>query len=329
MREIHRGGRSRGLAAMSVIPLLAACAGLSAAPRIVVDHPVYDFGTVPNDSQVLHDFAIRNAGDAPLEISRVVSSCGACLQAGVEKSVIPPGTEGVLHAKLDSRLLRGPVSRAVMLYCNDPRSESVSVELTGVVMPYYELTPPEIDIDLSQGQQSADIEIAPSVILRAPLSQVVCNNPGLAAKVSREGADRFLLTVRVLESFPRGNAAVGVTVSSADPLDPPCHLACYIHNPPDLELVPDQLKFQPQAQPQLRILWLKQHGSSPLTLLDAVPPSGNFRCEIDPDPLGTDYRIYVTAWGQDAAGARAGVLTLKLMDQDQKERTVTVPISVN
>ncbi len=309
--------------------LFAVITGIAAAPQIVVEQPVYDFGSITNGSQVLHDFVIRNAGDAELEISRVVSSCVACLRASLEKTNIPPGGSSVLHARLDLRLLNGTVSRAISLYCNDPNNGSSVVGLTGVVVPVYQVTPPEIELDLSQGQQTAVAEIVPLLNLHAPLSQVLCDDTNIVAQLSPENSSRFVLTVQALESIPRGRAVINLTIHSADSNDPPCHIAGFIHNPPDLELIPTQLRFQPQAEPQMRILWVKQHGASPLVLLDVIPPSDKFHCEIDPDSSGYDYRIYVTAWQQEAAVGQTNVLILKMRDQNQKDRSVTVSVSVD
>lgn len=315
--------------AMSVLLLLVTGVRVLASPQIAVDQPIYDFGSITNGSQILHDFVIRNTGDAELEISRVVSSCEACLRASLEKTKIPPGGSSVLHARLDLRLLNGTVSRAFSVYCNDPNNDPLVVGLTGVVVPFYQVTPLEIDLDLSQGQQTAAAEIVPLLNLHAPLSRVLCDNTNIVANLSPEGANQFVLTVQALASVPRGNAVISLTIRSADSNDPLCRVIGFIHNPPDLELIPAQLRFQPQAEPQMRILWVKQHGANPLILLDVVPPSDKFHCEIDPDPVGYNYRIYITAWGQEKAAGQTNVLVLKMWDENQKERSMPVPISVD
>jgi hypothetical protein len=315
--------------AKSVLLLLVTGARISAAPQIAVDQPIYDFGSITNGSQVLHDFAIRNAGDAELEINRVVSSCDSCLRASLEKTKIPPGGESVLHARLDLRLLNGTVSRALSVYCNDPNNDLLVVGLTGVVVPFYQVTPAEIDLDLSQGQQTAAAEVVPLLNLHAPLSQVFCDNTNIVAGLSKEASNQFMLTLAVAKSLPRGDAAISLTIRSADSNDPPCLVTGFIRNPLDLELIPPQLKLQPQDEPHMRILWIKQHGPSPLILLDVLSPSDTFACEIVPDPSGFNYRVNVTAWQQQKISGRTNWLTLKMQDQQLREKLVAVPVSVN
>ena len=329
MKLIRCNGRGHKLMAAMVLLLPVTGVRILAAPKIVVDQPIFDFGSITNGSQLLHDFVIRNPGDAELQIDRVVSSCAACLQASLEKTKIPPGGESILHARLDLRLLNGTLSRAISIYCNDSNNDPLVVGLTGVVVPFYQVTPAEIDLDLSQGQQTTATEIVPLLNLHAPLSQVLCDDTNIAASLAMEASNRFILTLAAAKSLPLGNASINLTLRSADSNDPPCRITGFVHNPPDLELIPERLRFQPQAEPQMRILWLKQHGASPLILLDVVPPSDTFHCEIDPDSSGYDYRIYITAWQQEEAVGQTNVLTLKMRDRNQKEHSVPVPVSVD
>ena len=321
------GPRSR-LAGTLFFLCLVAAGKIHAAPRMVIDQPLWNFGGVTNLAELTHDFVISNAGDATLEISSVVSSCNACLRAAVEKNKIPPGGKTVLHSQLDLRLLSGNISRAIMVDCNDPQSPSIVLELSGVVVPAYQVVPAEIELDLSKEQQSAMVEILPLFKLHAGLSQVVCDDTNLVATVSPESAAGFVLTVQAPKKIPHGDTVANVTIRSSDSNDLPCHLIAWVHNPPDLELIPPQLKFQPQAEPQMRILWLKQHGPVPLTLLDAIPSSDIYHCEIDPDPDGFDYRIYVTAWDQQLFASKTNALTLKMVDSLNHELSVTMPMIV-
>ena len=103
------GGRA--IVASSILLVLGA-ARIAAAPRIEIDQPIFDFGSVANGTEVVHDFAIRNSGDSELDLGRVVSSCESCLRGSLGGTRIPPGGQAILHARLDLRSLDGAVSRA-------------------------------------------------------------------------------------------------------------------------------------------------------------------------------------------------------------------------
>ncbi len=57
----------------------------------------YDFGKIPLNKPVTHEFKFTNTGDAPLVISSVQASCG-CTVTEYSKDPIPPGTEGFVKA---------------------------------------------------------------------------------------------------------------------------------------------------------------------------------------------------------------------------------------
>src|SRR5436190_1300935 len=137
----------------AALVVLLAGSGAGVDAKMAVDLPTYNFGFVANDSQVLHDFVIRNTGDNTLEIRRVVSECEACLTANIEKMKIPPGGTSVLHCRLDLRSLSGRVSRTVSVDGDDSREGPLVLELRGEVVSAYRVSPPAIGLDLSQGQQ--------------------------------------------------------------------------------------------------------------------------------------------------------------------------------
>jgi hypothetical protein len=52
-------------------PGLQAAEGQSSAPKAVVPEAVYEFPAIPEGEYVVHDFVIRNQGDAVLNVLRV------------------------------------------------------------------------------------------------------------------------------------------------------------------------------------------------------------------------------------------------------------------
>jgi len=106
-------------------------------PQPNVDIPVtyYDFGTIPSGpDDVSQTFPIQNTGDQPLEINRIVTSCG-CTTADLTSSVIQPGKQADLTVVFDPDFhdTAGPVKRIVWLETNDPDQPLVEVSFTANV----------------------------------------------------------------------------------------------------------------------------------------------------------------------------------------------------
>jgi hypothetical protein len=302
---------------------------LGSAPHIEVKQPLWNFGAVTNVSEVEHDFIIRNSGDEVLHISQVLSSCNACLDAGIDRNSLAPGSNAVVRCRLALSQVNGFVSRMVLLGSNDPKTPFLYLELRGSAVPAYRLDPPDVNLDLTAGETVAMVKIIPLLKLQAPLSQAFCENTNLELCLIGDGVGGFVLEVKPLPGMLHGDIYAEVKMASINSNDLPCRVACSIHNPPDLELIPAQLNLQALDEPQRRILWIRQRGMSPLILLDVLPSSDNIKCEIVPESNRFNYRVNVAAWGQKNNTGHTNWLTLKMRDGNLHERLVSVPVSVN
>ena len=132
---------SAGLA-LCLVLLTAICAW--AAPILVADEPVYDFGSVPQGQNVRHTFQFTNTGDEPLVIDKVRSSCG-CTAALISAEVLQPGETGELKANFDSARFRGEVDKTIYLYSNDPLNRVLKFSVKGEVRELFGLTPRQVD----------------------------------------------------------------------------------------------------------------------------------------------------------------------------------------
>jgi hypothetical protein len=111
-----------------------------AAPRVVVDAPVHDFGSVEQGAAVEHVFRLRNAGTAPLRVDHVKGTC-ACTVGVATGEAIAPGEEAWVTVRLDTARLAGRTTKVATVYTNDPATPTVPVTLTGEVLADVVLQP--------------------------------------------------------------------------------------------------------------------------------------------------------------------------------------------
>ncbi len=127
--------------------ILALCAALLVAasllaagkPKATVAEPLKDVGTVPKGEKIVHDFVIKNEGDADLQITNVQPACG-CTVAEFDK-VIKPGQTGKVHAVIDSSTFNGPISKGVSVFTNDPDHPQIELTVHAKVEPYISIKP--------------------------------------------------------------------------------------------------------------------------------------------------------------------------------------------
>ncbi len=77
----------------------------------------YDFGTVKEGDDVVHEYEFKNTGDQPLQILRVEASCG-CTTPEWPKTPVMPGKTGSIKVTFKSQGRVGPVNRDVTIQSN-------------------------------------------------------------------------------------------------------------------------------------------------------------------------------------------------------------------
>ena len=137
----HMVSIERMLRAVILVPIAGLfVAAAYAGPAIMSPAPVFDFGEVDNSEKVVHDFVVKNVGDAPLEISNVKTSCG-CTVAKLEVNTLQPGEETKISATLKLKGKQGHQTKKITVFSNDPKTPSYYLEFKGVAMATIMLEP--------------------------------------------------------------------------------------------------------------------------------------------------------------------------------------------
>jgi len=141
--------------------------GALSAPKISVDAPEVDFGIVAEGTFVTHRFVLTNTGDATLEISDVLTTCG-CSTATLSTRTLQPGESVELEAILDTF---GEAGRTILkvfyVISNDPADASLTLWLGGRVkkLEPYQIGPSDLEyllkalIDLRSPEEFAAAHI--------------------------------------------------------------------------------------------------------------------------------------------------------------------------
>ncbi|MBQ3910050.1 MAG: DUF1573 domain-containing protein, partial [Muribaculaceae bacterium] len=123
----------RGLSIALAAALLVLPLGAHAQAQAQWDKTLHDFGTF-HESQGNRScaFAVKNDGDSPLVLTRVLSSCG-CTVAKYDTEPIMPGKSGTVEITYSPTGRPGPFEKAVWVYSNgEPRKTRLAVK--GVVV---------------------------------------------------------------------------------------------------------------------------------------------------------------------------------------------------
>lgn len=100
--------------------ILLATGMASAQKKAVIsaDETSHDFGQIKEaDGKVSSTFVVKNTGDAPLVITRVIASCG-CTTPEWTKEPIAPGQSGNIKITYDPKGRPGPFAKTISVYSN-------------------------------------------------------------------------------------------------------------------------------------------------------------------------------------------------------------------
>ncbi|MDR0538335.1 MAG: DUF1573 domain-containing protein [Tannerellaceae bacterium] len=103
------------------------------AAAIALDEEVYDFGDIKESAgPVTHIFVVKNNGEAPLVITRVLPTCG-CTTPEWSKEPIAPNGKGSITVTYDPTGRPGPFNKTVNVLSNGKRG-SVTIIIKGNVV---------------------------------------------------------------------------------------------------------------------------------------------------------------------------------------------------
>ncbi len=111
-----------------------------AAPKAVSPINSIDVGRTPRGNPIVRTFAIRNDGNAPLELAVKSTSC-TCTNARLDKTLLEHGESSTLTVKVDSFVARS-WNADVVLATNDSSTPAIHYHLAGMTYELLSVRPP-------------------------------------------------------------------------------------------------------------------------------------------------------------------------------------------
>lgn len=100
--------------------------------RIKFLEDYWDYGSIPLNAVVVHDFPIKNEGTDTLLITAVKSTCG-CTTAPLESDRIAPGEVTNLQVQLNTKKLHGLVKKFINIECSDPINPYMRISFKAII----------------------------------------------------------------------------------------------------------------------------------------------------------------------------------------------------
>lgn len=213
MAYIDLGETSGTIAALPEVgsappPKPATSTAATDSPRVQVDEPRHDFGSMQRGTSKSHRFIVKNVGQAPLTL-RVGQTTCKCTLGEVTHDAVPPGGSTTVTLEWKALTDNGPFRQSATLTTNDPLASSIELSIEGQVTEATNVSPSEFLFDkLSVGEtKSAE------VILMAMLQDELTVNE---AKISEDtSSELFDVKIEPVEKskLPNPLAKQGVKIT--------------------------------------------------------------------------------------------------------------------
>jgi Protein of unknown function (DUF1573) len=288
--------------------------------------PVFNFGKVYSGTTVRHTFRLKNTGAGALTIAGVRTSCG-CTAAQPTKTRVFPGEESDIAVSFDTRTDRGPATRTITVFTNDPSHQQVQLTMRGDVKAQVETNPSVVIFErVKRGsERSQQVTLTDEMPDRTfEVTGIKNANPYIkvASQTTRGAKPAASLTISLLKTAPAGPVTDVIRVNTNRvPVEIPVSGTVL----GDINVNPPQVSFGivPHHAAALRIVRLTNSGEHPVKVTGISSNNTSVVGAVEPVKTGREYKISVQLAPNTPDGVLRGMLAIKTDDPHQQD--VQVP----
>jgi len=277
--------------------LVAPCSSAAeTTPKIHLVAPEFDFGSVVEGEKVKHVFSVQNVGDAPLQIQRLVPSCG-CTASTASSDHVDAGKSAEVTVEFDTAGFSGDKVKAVRLYTNDAERPVTMLSLRGNVTPIVTVTPDRIALgEVAQGSQlERQIEVRVQQGNGLQVGKIQTFSPALSLSGEETSKGLKKATVRFVADVPLGEFRDRIVVSIDGKSSRSVNIPVFAVVTGDLKLTPPVVSFgllDGNAE-LVRTVRLQNRGAALLGAPELRSSHPAVRATVKPAHEGKDFEIEV------------------------------------
>lgn len=197
----------------------------TAQPKIQLDRPKIDLGTIYHGETKTVKFVVSNAGDQPLNISNIETSCG-CTSAIKNVPVLEPGRADTIEVSFNSMGFDGKIRKEIMVYSNDPTSPMIGAMFSGTVVSELESVPKMTVLNLGaspiRSAATASFLFRNTSQERIIITGITCADTSIAVLAQRRSVESSDTVTISITYTPRSAALIDRTfhVQTTSPRQP-------------------------------------------------------------------------------------------------------------
>lgn len=309
--------------ALLVAASLFAQGAATGKPKAVAAEPIKDIGFVAKGEKAAYDFAIRNEGDAPLQIQEVRAACG-CTVADYDK-VIAPGQTGKIRVSVDTTTFSGAIAKGVTVFMNDPATPQMELTIKAQVEPFIKAKPGYARFITVQGESKEGTIVqtlwtpdkSPMKIVKVespyPFLKVEFHEATQEEKLKEiEDQQQWKVEMHLSNDAPVGPLTETVKVYTDSSKQKLVQIPVSGFVRPIVAITPPIANFGPVTitEPLRKSINVKSFATEPIKLTGAQSTVQGIEAKIEPVDEGREYEIRITVKPEIAKGKFDGKLFL-------------------
>jgi hypothetical protein len=306
------------------------------APKIEISQETRDLGTVPKGQVIQTDFVVHNAGGSDLVITDARPSCG-CTVSSFDK-VIKPGTDGKVHASVDTKSFSGPISKSVLVVSNDPERPQMNLFIKAIVKPFVDVAPQAyVRFSVVHGDAASQDVVLISEEKGFKPTVAETSQPYVKAEISPAGdkdkiagrpGEQYKLAVSVLPDAPEGLLNAPIRITTGVTQQPTLEIPVSGIVRPRVSVTPITVNFgnfTAGKDPITRnIVVTNNKPGTPVKVTKAEVSVPGFMTDVVPTQEGVSYTVVVKASDKVKKGAVDGKVTL--FTSDKEKSVIEIPL---
>ncbi len=312
------------------------------APQIGCDEPEFNFPESWSGEKIEHTFILKNTGEGPLEITRVQPGCG-CTLAGEFDRNIAPGKTGKVPVALKTDGMRGPVTKSITVFSNDPAKPQLLLHIKGTIKSAIDMqpltgfswsqinpqSPDSITVTLTNNtDQPWNLALKPA----EPAQQTPQSAFDVKIKEIEKGR-KAEVTASLKKPLKEGSTIAQFTFTTGLTRQPEYKINANYYLPPALQVMPAAITgFSVPGQEYRATLTVAYSREGSMQIMEVSPSDPAIRTEINQPTPGDSRRYTVTVTlPKDFSPTPASPASIKIKT-DKTELAnggvLTVPINV-
>lgn len=301
-------------------------------PRLVVNNPTVNFGTVEQGSPAQGIFELKNEGSASLKILGVQPACG-CTAAMMDSNDIAPGQTAQLKATLSTTEFSGHQAKKIRLTTNDPEKRSVELTIEGEILPLITVEPPRLYLrKLDSGKewsQSFTVKLKPE--LNAQITEVKAGSDKVQLALS-EIENGKKVTVTLAPNLPLGVFSDQIVVATSSTKAPMVRIPIFAYVVGDWRVIPENVSFGtvmgPLKEPLKKQVKISTLSGKGYKVLSATANNPAIQTALRTGKDGAEFEVEITI-DPKTVGAVRGELNLETDHPLAEQKRITIPVFVN